>query len=158
MKKQCVLLTALLLACGAPATISSGDGMGFTAMAQTNGKVTGVVKDASGEPLIGVTVRVKGTQVGTTTDINGNYSIKASKNQTLTFSYVGYKAMEVPASQAANVVMNNDGLKLDEVVITGEFGMKRVARAVGSSAQNVKAVDIAESGRTDFISALQGRV
>ena len=158
MKKQCVLLTALLLACGAPATISSGDGMGFTAMAQTNGKVTGVVKDASGEPLIGVTVRVKGTQVGTTTDINGNYSIKASKNQTLTFSYVGYKATEVPASQAANVVMNNDGLKLDEVVITGEFGMKRVARAVGSSAQNVKAVDIAESGRTDFISALQGRV
>ena len=132
--------------------------MGFTAMAQSNGKVSGVVKDADGEPLIGVTVRVKGTQRGTVTDINGNYSIQASKNQTLVFSYVGFKATEVSAANAANVVMNNDGLKLDEVVITGEFGMKRVARAVGSSAQNVKAVDITESGRTDFISALQGRV
>ena len=53
--------------------------MGFTAMAQSNGKVSGVVKDADGEPLIGVTVRVKGTQRGTVTDINGNYSIQASK-------------------------------------------------------------------------------
>ena len=158
MKKQCVLLTALVLACGVPASFSTGSSVGFTAMAQSNGKVSGVVKDADGEPLIGVTVRVKGTQRGTVTDINGNYSIQASKNQTLVFSYVGYKATEVSAANAANVVMNNDGLKLDEVVITGEFGMKRVARAVGSSAQNVKAVDITESGRTDFISALQGRV
>ena len=158
MKKQCVLLTALVLACGVPASFSTGSSVGFTAMAQSNGKVSGVVKDADGEPLIGVTVRVKGTQRGTVTDINGNYSIQASKNQTLVFSYVGFKATEVSAANAANVVMNNDGLKLDEVVITGEFGMKRVARAVGSSAQNVKAVDITESGRTDFISALQGRV
>lgn len=68
--------------------------MGFTAMAQSNGKVSGVVKDADGEPLIGVTVRVKGTQRGTVTDINGNYSIQASKNQTLVFTYVGYKALK----------------------------------------------------------------
>lgn len=47
---------------------------------------------------------------------------------------------------------------LQDVVVTAEFGMKRVARTVGSSVQNVKAQDIIESGRTDFISALQGRV
>ena len=67
MKKQCVLLTALVLACGVPASFSTGSSVGFTAMAQSNGKVSGVVKDADGEPLIGVTVRVKGTQRGTLT-------------------------------------------------------------------------------------------
>ena len=159
MKKQCVLLAALAIACGAPVGMTSVDHLGFTAMAQANsGKVTGVVKDSNGEPLIGVTVKVKGTNIGTVTDLNGNYSIKAGPNQTLEFSYIGYDAISVPASQAAQVVMLNNERQLDEVVVTAEFGMKRVARTVGSSVQNVKAADIVESGRTDFISALQGRV
>lgn len=159
MKKQCVLLAALAIACGAPVGMTSVDHLGFTAMAQTNsGKVTGVVKDSNGEPLIGVTVKVKGTNIGTVTDLNGNYSIKAGPNQTLEFSYIGYDAISVPASQAALVVLLNNERQLDEVVVTAEFGMKRVARTVGSSVQNVKASDIIESGRTDFITALQGRV
>ena len=159
MKKQCVLLAALAIACGAPVGTTSVDHMGFTAVAQANsGKVTGVVKDSNGEPLIGVTVKVKGTNIGTVTDLNGNYSIKANPSQTLEFSYIGYDAISVPASQAAQVVMLNNERQLDEVVVTAEFGMKRVARTVGSSVQNVKAADIIESGRTDFISALQGRV
>lgn len=160
MKKQCVLLAALAFACGAPVGLTCGQtNMGYTAAAQSNsGKVTGVVRDANGEPLIGVTVKVKGGKAVTTTDLNGNYSIKASPNQTLQFSYVGFTPTEVPASQAADVKMNTNAKELGEVVITGEFGMKRVARTVGSSAQNIKASDIQESGRTDFISALQGRV
>ena len=160
MKKQLVLLATFAIACGAPAGLTtSHSGMGFAAMAQANSdKVTGVVKDSNGEPLIGVTVKVKGTNRGTVTDLNGNYSIKADRNSTLQFSYVGYDAIEVPAGAAANIVLQNNERQLDEVVVTAEFGMKRVARAVGSSVQNVKATDIAESGRTDFISALQGRV
>ena len=132
-------------------------GIGFTAQAQSN-KVTGVVKDADGEPMVGVSVKVKGTKRGTTTDIDGRYSIVASPNATLVFSFVGCKPLETPASQASTVTMEGDSKTLGEVVITGEFGMKRVARSVGSSVQNVKAVDIQESGRTDFITALQGRV
>ena len=157
MKKQCVLLAALAVACGVPAGIIGPQASGFTAVAQNN-KVVGVVKDSNGEPLIGVAVRIKGTKQGTMTDINGQFSLKTDKNATLMFSYVGYKPIEVSAAKAALVTMESNSTQLDEVVITGEFGMKRVARAVGSSAQNVKAADIAESGRTDFISALQGRV
>lgn len=157
MKKQCVLLAALAIACGAPAGISSSGSVGFTAAAQ-DGKVTGVVKDSNGEPLIGVTVKVKGTKQGTVTDLDGRYSLKAAKNATLVFSYVGYKSLEMNAANAAQVTLATNSNQLNEVVITAEFGMKRVARAVGSSAQNIKAVDITESGRTDFISALQGRV
>ena len=141
----------LALACGVPSGLTpSVDNVGFAAVAQvSNGKVTGVVKDSNGEPLIGVTVRVKGSNVGTVTDLNGNYSVKANANSTLEFSYIGYDAITVPASQAAQVVMLNNERQLDEVVVTAEFGMKRVARTVGSSVQNVKASDIIESGRTD---------
>jgi len=158
MKKQLALLAALAMATGVPAGVTtSQSSMGFTATAQSN-KVSGVVKDANGEPMIGVNVRVKGTNTGTTTDLDGRYSIKADPNATLVFSYVGYDAMEVPASQAANVQLAEGANTLQDVVVTAEFGMKRVARTVGSSVQNVKAQDIIESGRTDFISALQGRV
>lgn len=157
MKKQCVLLTALLIACGAPVGMNVFPDVGFTAQAQSN-KVTGVVKDADGEPLIGVSIKVKGTNKVTVTDINGRYSIAAPAGSTLVFTYVGLKAKEVPAAKAADVVMEADSNQLSEVVVTGEYGMKRVERAVGSSVQNVKAVDIEASGRTDFISALQGRV
>jgi TonB-linked SusC/RagA family outer membrane protein len=160
MKKQLLLLAALAIACGAPAGMTgSHSNWGITAAAQTNSdKVTGVVKDSNGEPLIGVSVKVKGTTRGTVTDLDGRYSIKAPSTATLVFSYVGYNAVELPAAQAERVTLTNNEHELEEVVITGEFGMKRVARAVGSSAQNVKASDITESGRTDFITALQGRV
>ncbi len=159
MKKQCVLLAVLTLACGIPSgLLSSHSGEGFVAVAQTN-KVTGVVKDASGEPLIGATVMVKGTNRGTATDVDGRYSINAPAGSTLVISYIGSKPKAVKVTGSTlDVTMTDDSNVLDEVVITAEFGMKRVARAVGSSVQNVKASDIAESGRTDFITALQGRV
>ena len=159
MKKQCVLLAALAIACGAPAgLVSSQSGVGFTAVAQSN-KVTGVVKDANGEPLIGATVMVKGTNRGTATDVDGKYSINAPKGSTLVISYIGSKPVEQKVTGSVVDVTMADGTNaLEEVVVTAEFGMKRVARSIGSSVQNVKATDIAESGRTDFITALQGRV
>ena len=158
MKKQIALLAALVLAFGAPFGTASWQGMGFSAGAQASkGKVTGVVKDNTGEPLIGAMVKVKGTNRATATDINGFYSIQADPNATLEVSYVGYKSIEVKASEAGEITLSGDNT-LEEVVITAEFGMKRVARSVGSSAQNVKATDIVESGRNDFITALQGRV
>jgi len=158
MKKQLALLCTLAIAFGIPAGLAPSQyNTGFTAVAQSN-RVSGVVKDANGEPMIGVNVRVKGTNTGTTTDLDGRYSIKADPNQTLVFSFVGYDAVEIPAAEAANVQLTEGANTLQDVVVTAEFGMKRVARTVGSSVQNVKAQDIIESGRTDFISALQGRV
>lgn len=158
MKKQCALVVMLLLACSGNVHWNGNPVIGFTASAQSQtGKVSGTVQDSNGEPLIGASVLVKGTKTGAITDLDGNFSINAAPNATLVISYVGCKPIEVKASQA-RVVKLEGATQLDEVVITGEFGMKRVARSVGSSAQNVKASDIAESGRNDFITALQGRV
>lgn len=95
MKKQCVLLASLLMACGLPAGLTTmSPSVGFTAMAQSHsGKVTGIVRDANGEPLIGATVKVKGTSVATATDVDGKYTIKAAPGSTLVISYIGNKPM-----------------------------------------------------------------
>lgn len=125
-------------------------------LAQT--RVAGHVMDERGEPIIGATVLVKGTSQGTVTDNNGNFTITAPSTGTLVISYVGYTTQEIQVSANPRVILVADSELLEEVVITGEFGMKRVARSVGSSVQNVKASDIIDSGRDNFIGALQGRV
>ncbi len=131
-----------------------------TVMAQPK-TVTGVVVDATtNETLPGVNVTIKGTARGVSTDVNGRYSISVSPGEILVFSFVGYTEQEftVGAPNQINVNLQPDIQALGEVVVTAEFGMKRVARAIGSSVQNVRAQDIVESGRDNFITALQGRV
>ena len=82
-----VLLMALML-------VPNGLKAETTDMLQTS-KITGIVTDDSGEPVIGVTVRVKNATAGAITDVNGRYSVNASSNATLVFSFVGYKTQEV---------------------------------------------------------------
>jgi len=123
--------------------------------------VTGTVTDATtNETLPGVNVIIKNTTTGTSTDPFGKYSITVAPGQVLVFSSLGYAAREVTvgAGNSISVGLSPDVQMIEDVVITSEFGMKRVSRAVGSSVQNVKASDIAESGRDNFITALQGRV
>ena len=106
-----------------------------TMMAQPK-TVTGVVVDATtNEPLPGVNVIVKGTIRGIGTGIDGRYSITVSPGETLVFRFVGYtdKEMVVGAGNLINVQLAPDVQALGEVVVTAEFGMKRVARAIGSS-------------------------
>jgi TonB-linked SusC/RagA family outer membrane protein len=123
--------------------------------------VTGTVTDAStNETLPGVNVIIKNTTTGTSTDPFGNYSINVAPGQVLVFSFLGYQLQEVTvgAGNRLSVGLEPEVQMIEDVVITSEFGMKRVSRAVGSSVQNVKASDIVESGRDNFITALQGRV
>lgn len=122
--------------------------------------VKGTVTDVNGEPVIGAAVLVKGTKDGVQADLDGAYSITVPSEATLTFSAISYKAQEVQVMgrTVINIVLQDDSEKLSEATVTAEFGMKRVARAVGSSVQNVKASEIAESGRESFVNALQGRV
>jgi TonB-linked SusC/RagA family outer membrane protein len=130
-------------------------------MAAQQKTVTGVVADVNtNDALPGVNVVVKGTTRGSSTDVNGRYSISASQGDILVFTSIGYLQIEatVGSSNQLDVKMTSDVQNLEEVVVTAEFGMKRVARAVGSSAQNIKATEIIESGRENFISSLQGRV
>jgi TonB-linked SusC/RagA family outer membrane protein len=122
--------------------------------------VSGIVSDADG-PVTGASVVEKGNPSnGVSTNIDGKYTLLVSANATLQVSYLGYatQSIAVNGKTSINVTLATDATNLDEVVITAEFGLKRVARAVGSSAQNVKAADILNSGRDNFISALQGRV
>lgn len=107
----------------------------------------------------GVTISVVGGTTSVKSGLNGNYSIQVPIGATLRFSSVGYQSKEVKvSSNTLNVTLEEGSSDIDEVLVTAEFGMKRTARAVGSSVQQVDGSTIAESGRENFISALAGRV
>lgn len=90
-------------------------------------KTTGIVKDETGEPLIGVSVKVKGGNTGTITDLDGKFSVDAPKGSTLEFSFVGYKNTIAKAEgNLINIIMKEDAEQLDEVVIVGYGTQKKV--------------------------------
>lgn len=106
---------------------------------QTGRKITGVVRDDSGEPLVGVTVGVKGdSKLGTFTDIDGTFTITAGESATLFFSYVGFlgkevKVSTVSSSNTLDIVMLPDDQILDEVVVVG-YGVQKKVNLTGSVA------------------------
>ncbi|MCX6237267.1 MAG: TonB-dependent receptor plug domain-containing protein [Bacteroidia bacterium] len=123
--------------------------------------IKGQVVDArTNESMPGVAVFIKGTTQAVLTDDSGMYSIKAAQGQVLAFSFLGYKAQEkvVGTSTEINVKLEFTDVMLRENVIIGEYGIKRPERSVGAATQTVKGSDISESGRENFVNALQGRV
>lgn len=96
------------------------------AVQQAN-KVTGIVKDANGEPVIGANVMVKGQSIGTITDIDGRFVLDAPKEAVLQITYIGYVSQEVKVSgkREINVVLKEDSEMLDEVVVVGYGTMKK---------------------------------
>ncbi|HKJ48938.1 MAG TPA: SusC/RagA family TonB-linked outer membrane protein [Christiangramia sp.] len=120
--------------------------------------VSGVVKDNSGVPMIGVTILVKGTNTGTTTNFDGEYSINAAEGSTLVFSFVGFLTQEIPVTDSTiDVTMSEDQNALSEVVVTA-FGIERETRSLGYSVTKVDAEDINLNGNTNALQGLQGRV
>lgn len=94
--------------------------------------VKGHVKDATGEPIIGATIRVDGTQGGTITDIDGNFSIKADAKSLLKISYIGYETAMVSAGKSINITLKEDATtKLDDVVVIG-YGRAKKNDLTGS--------------------------
>ena len=119
-------------------------------------RISGKVYDSNGESLIGVNVVVKGTNQGSITDINGSYSLDdIPANAVLVFSYIGYNTMELPASQAARVIMQEDTKKLDEVVVVG-YGSFRKRDLTGAVSQ-VKGDEISNLPLRSASDALQGK-
>jgi len=118
--------------------------------------VKGVVKDAAGEPLIGVSVVVKGTTNGTLTDVDGNFSITCNDNDILVFTYVGYKNLEVRAGSASfhSVVMEDNAQVLDEVIVVG-YGTTTRRHIVGAVDQ-VTSKAIQDRPVANVMQALQG--
>ena len=128
----CLLLSAFSVSGALAAPVTTGDANAM--VVQQGKKVTGVVVDATGEPVIGANVVVKGTTNGTITDFDGNYTIEGvSASDVLVFSYIGYLSQEITVgSQAAiNVTLSEDSQALDEVVVVG-YGVMRKSDVTGS--------------------------
>ncbi|MCF0244427.1 MAG: TonB-dependent receptor [Bacteroidaceae bacterium] len=145
----------LALAMVSPFAVFAADEAAAMQSAQQN-KINGQVLDENGEPLIGVTVRVKGKQGGTITDFDGNFSIDAKPGTELVFTYVGYRDITKKASAGMKVQMEIDAQGLDEVVVIG-FGTVKKRDVTGAVAQ-VKSDIILQTPTTDVQSALQGRI
>ena len=119
--------------------------------------VSGTVSDNTGMPLPGVSVLVKGTKSGTQTDFDGKYSIKASANQTLIFSFIGMTTLEIQASSTiVNTKLQNSALELESVIInTLGIEVKRSEKA--SSFSKVKGSVLTSSGETSIIKGLSAK-
>ena len=93
--------------------------------------VKGHVKDATGEPIIGATVRVDGTQTATVTDFDGNFVLKANQGADITITYIGYQPQTVKAAPTVEVILQDDAAVLNEVVVIG-YGAVRKSDLTGS--------------------------
>ena len=121
-------------------------------------KVTGTVKDANGEVIIGASVVEENTTNGTITDISGNFVLTVSDNAVVKVSYIGYVAQEVKAVQGKplNIVLREDTKTLDEVVVIG-YGIQRKGD-VTSSVASIKSEDFSKGAVKDVGQLIQGKV
>jgi len=127
--------------------------------AQAQGNlVTGAVRDAKGEPVIGATVIVKGTATGATSGADGRYSIQAGPDATLEFSFIGYKKQEVPVGTRSviDVRLEEDALMVDDVVVIGYGTQSR--RTITAAVSKVDGEKLAGAPVNSIGDALKGRV
>ena len=115
-----------------------------------------VVSATDGEALIGATIQVQGTQAGTVTDFDGNFTVEAEEGQTLVVSYVGFltKNVKITGSQL-NIELEEDRMSLDEVVVIG-YGVQKKKLVTGATLQ-VKGDDVAKLNTSNPLQALQGQ-
>jgi TonB-dependent SusC/RagA subfamily outer membrane receptor len=125
--------------------------------AQTK-NVTGTVTSENGEPLVGVSIMVDGTTRGTTTNLDGTFSIAAKPSEALTFSYLGYhkKKVKVESKQTLAIILTEDLNLMDEVVVVG-YGTQRRRNIVGA-VENISGKEIENRPNAYVIRSLQGMV
>ena len=147
MKKKFMLfLTCLFL----------GIGLASAQVSRVTGNVT---SSEDGEPVVGASVLVKGTNVGTITDIDGNFVISnvPSNATTLVVSFVGMQAQEVAIKENVRVMLRPDAELLDEVVVTA-MGITKSRKALGYAAQDLKSDQLNKAGTNSLASAIQGKL
>lgn len=122
-----------------------------------NQTVTGLVVDVSGEPIIGATVMVVNGTVGTVTDIDGKFNIKVAPKSKLKVSFVGYTSQIISDLRNPRIVLLEDQLKLDEVVVLGDYGSQKLRNATGAietiSTEELKDLSVGSLG-----DALAGKI
>lgn len=126
---------------------------------QTN-RISGVVKDNTGEPMVGVSVSLKGTTSGTVTDGNGQYSLAVpGGNSVLVYSYISYNTQEITVGNQTviNVILLENVEQLEEVVVTA-LGIKRSEKALGYSVAQLNESAVTNAKSANMISSLSGKV
>lgn len=133
--------------------------IGISTVVAQNTKVAGSVISADdGLPVIGASIVVKGTMVGTVTDYDGNFTLEVPSNgKVLIVSYVGMLTQEVPVSPNVRVVLKSDTQNLDEVVVTA-MGISKEKKALGYAVQDVKGDKLTQAANSNLAGALQGKV
>lgn len=127
-------------------------------VAQAAKKVTGTVLDEQGQPMIGVTVRLRDGKAGATTDLDGKFSIEVSQNSVLVFSYIGYQEYTLTVGNQNNYIINmeSENAALDEVVVIGYQTIKR--KDLTGSVASVRGEDVATMPVANVAQALQGKL
>lgn len=169
MKNWNVAFALLFLFSAAPSKADTGKGSialnptikesaGIPVSQQNERIIKGVVKDATGETVIGANVSVAGTSIGTVTDVDGNFSLKVPVGATLKISFIGYKDVNVKITnqQTLDIVLEDDSQALDEVVVVG-FGSQKKVNLTGSVSV-VDAKELTSRPVTNVSQALQGLV
>jgi len=147
MKKKFMLfLTCLFI----------GIGLATAQVTRVTGNVT---SSEDGEPVVGASVLVKGTNVGTITDIDGNFTISnvPQNGTTLVISFIGMQTQEVPIRETVRVMLRPDSELLDEVVVTA-MGISKEKKALGYAVQDVKSEKLMQGMSTDLAGAISGKV
>lgn len=157
------LLLLLLMVPGSGITFANPNGTSYfsdLSASQQAGTVTvkGTVVDAKGEPLIGVSILEKGTNNGTITDIDGNFTLSVTEGATIEASYIGYKTLSLTAKpDFGQITMSEDTEVLDEVVVTA-LGIKRSQKALSYNVQEVKGEALTAVKDANFMNSLAGKV
>ena len=119
--------------------------------------IKGTVKDVSGDPIIGASVKVQGSKSGVITDFDGNFSVQADNNATLVISYIGYttETVKVAGKNNLSITLREDAQTLNDIVVIG-YGVQKKSDLTGAVA-SVKAEDLKNRSTTDAAAALQGK-
>lgn len=121
-------------------------------------KVSGTVLDEKGEPVIGATIKEKGTKNATVSDLDGNFTFNVSEGSTLLISYLGYSDKEVSSdSHDLTIRMSENSEQLNEVVVTA-LGIKKESKALSYNVQQVSSNDITGVKDANFMNAISGKV
>ena len=118
--------------------------------------VNGVVQDTQGEPIIGANILIKGTVIGTITDLDGNFQLTADADAMLVISFIGYQTQELPAQPVMNITLREDAEQLDEVVVIGYGSVKK--NDLSGSVVAIKAEELNKGAVTSPQELIQGKV
>lgn len=156
--KRRVTILFTLCACfcaGLPHSVRANVGVAVEAQQQQQIKVSGSVYDDTDEPVIGASVLIKGTQGGTVTDLDGNFQLTCAAGATLRISYLGYKTVEVRASETPlTIKLEREEQVLQDVVVVG-FGVQKKVNLTGA-VDVVDSKQLAERPVSNAVEALQG--